>query len=566
MWPLRPPAREALLCATVAGVTAALLAWLAPPGGDLAAHLYQRLLFVSHGFTLWDDYWYAGRYSFVGYSVLYYPFAALLGIRVLAVFQVALAAGAFALLLEREWGAQARWASRAFAIFWAGVLISGEFPFALGVAMALLALLALQAGRHWRFAILTLLTLAASPVALVLLVVVLAGVGLARRETWREGAVPALALAAAIAAELVLLRLFPGTGHYPFPASEAGAALTFCALGLASTWRLEKARILRFVFATYAVVIVGVYLVPSQLGENIARFRYFALPLAVLVVGLRHWRPLPVALGIVALALSWNVSPLAASWAQGSADASSRAVVWQGPIGYLHAHLRPGYRVEAVDTTDHWPAFYLARARIPIVRGWFRQNDFPLAALLYRRLAPTPYVSWLRKLGVAYVVLTRSPPDYSSRREAALVRSGRVGLPLVFATREVSVYAVPKPRPIVTGPGRPAVLALRESRLVVHVPRAGTYRVAVRWSPYWDASHGCLARTQDGMLRLRIAHEATVRISFDVDAGGLLHALAGTTPSCRYSTSRTSSSSGLRLARADHSSAPRVSGSRVRAG
>src|SRR5215471_17512940 len=146
MWALRSSAREALVCAAIAGVAAALLAWLAPPAGDLAAHLYQRLLFVSHGFTLWDDYWYAGRYSFVGYSVLYYPFAALLGIRVLAVLEIALAAGAFALLLEREWGPPARWASRAFALFWAGVMISGEFPFALGVVLGLLALLALQSG------------------------------------------------------------------------------------------------------------------------------------------------------------------------------------------------------------------------------------------------------------------------------------------------------------------------------------------------------------------------------------------------------------------------------------
>ena len=42
-----------------------------------------------HGFTLWDNFWYAGRYAFVGYSVLYYPLAALLGIRLLAVLTIA---------------------------------------------------------------------------------------------------------------------------------------------------------------------------------------------------------------------------------------------------------------------------------------------------------------------------------------------------------------------------------------------------------------------------------------------------------------------------------------------
>lgn len=43
-----------------AGV-AAVLVWLGPPGTDFAAHVYQRILFVRHGFTLLDHLWYAGR-------------------------------------------------------------------------------------------------------------------------------------------------------------------------------------------------------------------------------------------------------------------------------------------------------------------------------------------------------------------------------------------------------------------------------------------------------------------------------------------------------------------------
>jgi hypothetical protein len=533
MWTQRPSAREALLCAAIASVAAALLAWLAPPGGDLAAHLYQRLLFVSHGFTLWDDYWYSGRYSFVGYSVLYYPVAALLGIRVFAVIEVALAAAAFAFLLDREWGPPARWASRAFALLWAGVLITGEFPFALGFALALFGLVALQAGHHWGFAALTLLTLAASPLALVFLVVVLAGVAFGRRVTLRKGSVPALVLAAAVAAELLTLRLFPGTGRFPFPASEAAAALGFCAIGLACTWRLESARVLRFIFAAYALAIAAAWLVPTGLGENVARLRYLAVPLALLVLALRRWRPLPLVFGVVGLALAWNISPLAVSWARADADATSHAVVWRAPIAYLRAHLRPGYRVEAVDTTGHWAAFYLARADIPLVRGWFRQYDFPLDALLYRRLSSAAYLHWLRGLGVAYVVLTDAPPDYSSRREARLVRSGRTGLQRIFSTRTISIYAVPRPQPIVTGPGRPVVLALTREALIVHVSRAGRYRIATRWSPYWNASSGCLTSTRNGLLLLHARTAAIVRIGFEVDPGSLLGAFAGTAPTCR---------------------------------
>src|SRR5215510_12459185 len=100
LWRLPPAAaREAALCTGLAATVGSLLAWLAPPGGDLAAHEYQRWLFLVHGFTFWDNFWYAGRYAFVDYSVLYYPLAGFLGIRLLAVLSVAVAACAFTLVV-----------------------------------------------------------------------------------------------------------------------------------------------------------------------------------------------------------------------------------------------------------------------------------------------------------------------------------------------------------------------------------------------------------------------------------------------------------------------------------
>ena len=142
-----PLAREAVVSAGVAAGFAAVLAWAGPPGTDLAAHVYQRAVFLDHGFTFWNNFWYAGRYSFVTYSFLYYPLAAALGIRLLAVATVATATLAFAVLVWREWGPQARWSSRTFAVVWAGIVLSAAFPFALGAALALLALWALQARR-----------------------------------------------------------------------------------------------------------------------------------------------------------------------------------------------------------------------------------------------------------------------------------------------------------------------------------------------------------------------------------------------------------------------------------
>jgi hypothetical protein len=272
--------------------------------------------------------------------------------------------------------------------------------------------------------------------------------------------------------------------------------------------------------------------VPSAVGENIARLRFAAIPLAVLVFSLRRWRPLPLGLGVLAIAIAWNVTPLAASYLHGRADSTAQAATWTGPVAYLRTHLRPGYRVEAVDTAAHWPALYLAAADLPLARGWFRQDDFPLNAVLYSELGPGAYLRWLRSLGVAFVVLTDAPADYSARAEARLVASGRAGLEPVYLDGPVTVYRVPRPRPIVTGPASPRVLRLSESRLRLRVG-GGTVRIAVRWSPYWRASDGCLSKGPDGMLRLRTLRPRTVGIAFRVDASRLLGALAGDAPVCR---------------------------------
>src|SRR6266508_3409730 len=175
--------REAMLAAAAAASLAAVLLWFGPPGNDLAAHLYQRALFVEHGFVLWNNFWYAGRFSFIGYSVLYYPLSAVLGIKVLALASIAAAALAFAVVVGREWGPAARWSGRTFAVVWAGTVLSAAFPFALGAAFALLALPALQRRLRALFVLLVVLTLAASPLAFALLVVVLAGVVVARRRS-----------------------------------------------------------------------------------------------------------------------------------------------------------------------------------------------------------------------------------------------------------------------------------------------------------------------------------------------------------------------------------------------
>ncbi|HVN60748.1 MAG TPA: hypothetical protein VMT59_05770 [Gaiellaceae bacterium] len=525
-------AREAVVSALAAASVAALLAWYGPPGSDFAAHAYQRAVFLQHGFSLWNNFWYAGRYSFVTYSLLYYPLAGLLGIRLLAVATIATAALAFAIVIGREWGPTARWSSRTFAVVWAGVVLSAAFPFALGIALALLALWALQARRLWRFALLCALTLAASPLAFLLFALLLGGIAVSKRVATKQLVQPGLAVAAIGAIEVVLWRLFPGGGRYPFSFAELAAAVTFCLIGAGVTWRVERARILRAIFVVYLAACLAAYLVPSAIGENIARLRFAAIPVAVLALSLREWRPRLVAVVALGLAIAWNVTPLAASYAKGSADPASAAAYWAPAVRFLEQNLTPSYRVEVVDTTGHWGAVYLPKAGIPLARGWFRQDDFPENQLLYSALGPRAYTRWLRSLGVRYVVLTSAPVDYSARGEDAVVRSGQTPLRPVFTTSKLTVFELDGARPIVTGPGKARVLRLTQSHAVLQLGRPGTYRVAIRYSPYWKASTGCVSNGSDGMMRLVAPRAGAVTLGFDVDAQRALTALAGQKPDC----------------------------------
>jgi hypothetical protein len=521
---------EAALAAAVAATLAALLTWLGPPGSDLAAHVYQSSLFHERGFTVWNNFWYSGRYSFVTYSTLYYPLASLLGIRLLAVASIATAALAFTVIVARQWGPAARWSNRSFAVVWAGIVLSGAFPFALGIALALLALLALQTGARGRFALLAALTLAASPVAFALLAVLLLGSAMESRWTRTQLIAPVATIAVIGFVEVLLWRLFPANGRYPFSGQELAAASVFCLIGIGMTWRVAAARMLRWIFVVYLAACAVVYLVPSDVGENIARLRYAAIPIAILALSLRQWRPLLPCLVAFGLAMAWNVSPLAASFSKGRSDPAADAAYWAPTISFLRAQLTPDYRVEAVDTAGHWPAEYLPSAGIPIVRGWFRQDDFPQNSLLYGKPGRAAYLRWLRSLGVRYVVLPDASLDYSARNEARLLSSGRSGLPVVYRSAHTTVFAVPSPTPLVTGPGQAKVLALEHARLVVKVGAPGSYRVAASWSPYWKTSRGCLAHSGDGMVQLTVKHAGTVKLTVDVSARAALATLEGKQP------------------------------------
>ena len=210
---------------------------------------------------------------------------------------------------------------------------------------------------------------AASPIAFLLLTLVVVGLAIGRRSVRWLLVAAGSGLLAIVVLEALLWRVFPGSGRYPFSTAELAAACAYCALSAAFAWRVEQLRALRYVFPVYGIACLAFFFLSTAVGENIARLRYAAIPLSVLVLSLRNWRPLVPALIVLGLAISWNVAPLAASFVQAEADAAAHEEYWQPAISYLHTHLTPSYRVEAVDTAGHWPALYLARAGIPLARA-----------------------------------------------------------------------------------------------------------------------------------------------------------------------------------------------------
>jgi hypothetical protein len=310
--------------------------------------------------------------------------------------------------------------------------------------------------------------------------------------------------------------------------------LIFCALGALVTVTERRARPLLGLFLIYVAVCLVFFIAPMDMGANVERLRYAAIPLALLAVAITRWRPFVLAVGLVAVATVWNVQPLVANYRHAAEDPASDVTYWAPAVHYLHAHLTPQYRVEVVDTVEHWPAVYFPEAGIPIVRGWYRQNDFPANELLYdEELGIHSYAKWLRALGVRYVVLSDAPLDYSARAEAALLRSARSGLLPVFRSRHMTIYELPHAAGIVSGAAPARLRAISATRLVIDVASRGRYHVAVRFSPYWHATTACVAHAPDGMTQLYAKRSGTVVLQFAMNVNRGLEALTGREPA-RY--------------------------------
>ena len=85
---------------------------------------------------------------------------------------------------------------------------------------------------------------------------------------------------------------------------------------------------------------------------------------------------------------------------------------------------------------------------------------------------------------------------------------------------------------MLTGPGRPRVLALGSATVTVALSRPGRYRLALRYSPYWTSPGLCIGERTDGMVELVAAQSGVFRLRFSVTAARAVAALAGQPSPC----------------------------------
>ncbi len=577
--PLHPGALRARPWAVALAVAVPLaVVYLAvqPPSGDLAAATYRSDLFARVGFTLWDNGWYGGHYL-PGYSLLAPALGALVGNRVLLALCTVAAAWLFGLLAQRTFSAGgARLAAGSFALGASVTMLSGRVAFSLGLAVGLLAVVALQRERTSVALVLGALTSLASPVAGAFLA--LAGVacalaavgslglqqrGLGRRSAL-EGATDAstpqpwrgLALAAAALVPILLLTLaFPEGGWEPFAPSVfwPGLAGVLLIALLAETGMRAKGECLPASAARvggsglspravrtitcgawlYAAALVGAFALHTPVGSNAARLgALFAAPLVAGVLwehrrqheevgptrfGLWLRHPL-VLLALAAALLYWQLETPLNDVSELVGDPSVNASYYAPLLGELQKRAGGApLRVEVPMVGTHWESVYLpTHGPLLLARGWERQLDTRYAALFYApALAAAAYRAWLYENAVSYVALPDVRLDFAGVAEGRLIARGLPYLREVWHSAHWRLYAVRGAPPLATPPA--ILTSVGADSFTLTAPRAGSYTVRVRFTPYWAlvAGRGCVRSTPGGWTEVDADARGLVRVGID---------------------------------------------------
>src|SRR6185437_4625198 len=246
-----------------AAITAAVYLLMSPKTGDLPAHAYLADLFGRVGFSVWSGNWYGGHHT-PGYSLLFPTFAWLVGPAVAGAISAFIASALFEPLLRPHFGPRAGWGALWFGIGTAGMLLNGQLPFVLGVAIGLGSLLALQRERPALAVVLALLCPLGSPVAGLFLALAALAYVLTSRSR------PALYVTiAALLPPLLTALAFPEGGTQPYSFS-AFIPIPVVAIAFLLVIPREE-RVLRIGVVLYAIAALAAFIVDTPMGGDASR-------------------------------------------------------------------------------------------------------------------------------------------------------------------------------------------------------------------------------------------------------------------------------------------------------
>ncbi|MEA2412547.1 MAG: hypothetical protein QOC77_3108 [Thermoleophilaceae bacterium] len=490
-----------------------------PRTGDLAAHVYRVELFERDGFAIWNGAWYAGHHA-IAYSVLFPPLAWLLGPLPLGALSAVVSAVLFERIARAQWGENAVWGALWFGLATGTLLITGRLPFALGVALALAALLALER-RHgavgYALAVVCSLT---SPVAALFLA--MAGLVDFLAGERRRGTL--LAVASFAPAALVTF-VFPEGGHQPIGFAEFWPLPVLMAACLVFLPRAERR--LRIGAVVYALAGLAAYLLPTPMGSNALRLGELLGGVLLLCAVAGRWpagRVRRVALGALLVALAaWQLSPPVRA-AEELGDPSSRTSYYQPLLTQLDRRVKQPTRIEIPFTRGHWEAAEVA-PRYALARGWERQLDLTRNGLFYGgALNARTYGAWLSEHGVGWVAVASAKPDWAGAGERALVEAGLPYLKLRWRSSDWRLYEVTLAHPLVVPERGAAIRPLRlgDSSVTLEVTRPGSALVRVQWSPYWRASGGACVERHGQWTRVLAKRPGRLRVAIDFSAARIV--------------------------------------------
>jgi hypothetical protein len=495
----------------------ALYLILVPPVPDFAAQATRAEIFDKLGNVTWWPGWYGGI-ELPTYSVFAPAVMATIGVATTGALAAAICMWAGHQLLRDS--ARPRAASVVFAATVLVNLFDGRITFLVGLAPAMLAVLALSRRRPWLAGIATVLSVLGSPLAGLFTGIVALAVLLTDRSRRREALFVGIATGGSLGA-LALLFHDPGVMGTPY-------YLMLLALGgLGVVAAVCREPTIRVGAAIVAVGLVACMFIPNSVGVNLTRIVWLAA--APLIVGYGH-RPDRHVVALGALALAFPAGDL--SWQLASADSPSASQSFYTPLlDQLRARMNTdatlGQRVEVVEPQTKGAARYVGES-MPLARGWERQADVTDNPIFYQdgALNATSYRHWLDEMAVAYVAVPHVKLDYASVDEAKLIGGGLPYLRDVWHNPEWTLYKVRDSAPLARNA---QVISVDGNQVRLWVDHPGLVPIQIRWSdhlavldgtqPVSDGApaHGCLSQAgQWTMLHARTQGAYVLTSDFDM--------------------------------------------------